>query len=575
MKNILKKALICVMVGGAASLTGCTDLDETLYDVLSEDNVDLTQDRDLSQLLGGAITNYRYLITDWGGQWTLSCISADEMMIPARVEIGWGDTFIPMHKHTWAYSNNWLDGVWTFCYQGISYCNMILDAMGEETDDNRELMSHVRFYRALFYWHLLDNFGNVPIQTTYATEAGFLPEQTGVESVYTFVTSELEDIKYKIGTEKHFGYGNQYVVSTLLAKVYLNRNALLGTTGNEGYTAALAELNEVINSGEYELAPKYKDNFRENIQECKEVIFAVPQDRTHTSNWIMLTFAMPDAVMLNAYNCSAGGNSGHCAIPQFCKTYDVDDQRSTDTWAQGTVHKYVENLDGTYVQNPADGDPVQFVMHNWDGTTNCNFNIECHSIDTPGCYAQEGWRIHKYEMIYGTDDACTATDIAIFRYADVLLMKAECLLRLGQDEMTAADLVTRVRQRNFSANPSKATRTVADLKGGSCYQYGHDEYQTAEEASVGCMDWSNHIYTYEGGDDIELGGLLDELGWEFAGEMHRRQDLRRFKMADGRNVWNGKSWFCKDATTETHWDFFPIPESAIKSNIKLVQNPGY
>ena len=57
------------------------------------------------------------------------------------------------------------------------------------------------------------------------------------------------------------------------------------------------------------------------------------------------------------------------------------------------------------------------------------------------------------------------------------------------------------------------------------------------------------IFTHEGGDDIELGGLLDDLAWEFVGEHHRRQDLIRFRLKDGsRNIFNGKSRFCYDAT---------------------------
>ena len=46
-------------------------------------------------------------------------------------------------------------------------------------------------------------------------------------------------------------------------------------------------------------------------------------------------------------------------------------------------------------------------------------------------------------------------------------------------------------------------------------------------------------------------------------------------MTDGRNVWNGKSWFCKDATTSTTYDWYCIPETAMKTNSKLVQNDGY
>ena len=53
-----------------------------------------------------------------------------------------------------------------------------------------------------------------------------------------------------------------------------------------------------------------------------------------------------------------------------------------------------------------------------------------------------------------------------------MFIKAECLLRLDQDKQTAADLVSEVRERSFPGNPAKAIRTVADLEGGSVYDYG-------------------------------------------------------------------------------------------------------
>jgi hypothetical protein len=41
------------------------------------------------------------------------------------------------------------------------------------------------------------------------------------------------------------------------------------------------------------------------------------------------------------------------------------------------------------------------------------------------------------------------------------------------------------------------------------------------------------------------------------------------------NVYNGKSWFCKDAVTDRNGDLFPIPKSALDGNPNLKQNPGY
>ncbi|HWL00364.1 MAG TPA: RagB/SusD family nutrient uptake outer membrane protein, partial [Parapedobacter sp.] len=73
-----------------------------------------------------------------------------------------------------------------------------------------------------------------------------------------------------------------------------------------------------------------------------------------------------------------------------------------------------------------------------------------------------------------------------------------------------------------------------------------------------------------GGADIKFGAFLDELGWEFAAEARRRQDLIRF------GVFQTKSWFNHrphaQAQTRT---LFPIPDGELSKNPNLEPNPGY
>jgi len=111
-----------------------------------------------------------------------------------------------------------------------------------------------------------------------------------------------------------------------------------------------------------------------------------------------------------------------------------------------------------------------------------------------------------------------------------------------------------VRARNFAANPAKATVTSAQLQLGSQYSYGQ---------------WANGAQTtVEGGADIPFGRMLDELGWEFAAEAKRRQDLIRF------GVFHRKSWFSHKPSA-TFRNIFPIPANSLLVNLNLKQNPGY
>ncbi|MDE5708327.1 MAG: RagB/SusD family nutrient uptake outer membrane protein, partial [Alistipes sp.] len=166
------------------------------------------------------------------------------------------------------------------------------------------------------------------------------------------------------------------------------------------------------------------------------------------------------------------------------------------------------------------------------------------------------------------------------------------LLRIGayngEDKTTAAALVSQVRARSFD-NAEKAVRTVADLEGDSCYDYGVRECTKSgsanpyadfqyEEGSIFAKDASYTEYTKDNANAIELGGLLDDLAWEFVGEHHRRQDLIRFKLDNGQNVYNGKTWFCrktKSAIGDHHKNVMPINSEFIQSNIKLKQNFGF
>ena len=572
MKKIFNKVLIA-FAAGSISLSSCTNLDETLYDRLNETNIDLSNETDLSLLLGAATAQYRYLVEDWFGMYHALEECTDQYMVPARVGVGWGDAYINLHKHNWGPNIDQVYNPWQIAYRGIGYANSVIDAIDPANPATLKSLAHARFFRAMFYYHMFDMFRNIPLQTTQNVEPGYLPQQVSAQEMFNFLVDEFTFAKENFGDDDFYGYGNKSACSMALAKLYLNQNVYIGTSGNEGYEKCLAEVESIIASGKYSLAATYKDNFKEDQSDNPEAIFVVPGDRTHTVQFGLQSYCFPQSG-LAAYGSTAAGYNGSCAIPQWIRTYDEADQRLADTWAGGPQYNALKQGD-TYIINGDKDNPIVFEADDWSGTGILTYNMNVHSIDNPGAYQQEGYRLHKYEIIGGTNDGTTADAVTIFRYADALMMKAECLLRLGRDKDTAAQLVTQVRQRSFGSNVAKATRTVADLEGGSVYAYGHDEYTVAEDSPAGYTDWSNHITTYEGGEDIELGGLLDDLGWEFCCEMHRRQDLIRFKMKDGRNVWNGKSWFCKDATTSDHWNIFAIPDEVMKANVDMMQNPGY
>jgi hypothetical protein len=224
---------------------------------------------------------------------------------------------------------------------------------------------------------------------------------------------------------------------------------------------------------------------------------------------------------------------GSASNPQFIDTYDPDDGRLKDTWLMGPQ----------FDDEGRGYDFVQFVPK----ITQTQFN--------------NGFPVWKYEIYQGMTGS-SEVDYPIVRYAEILMARAEALLRLG-DAGGAAALVTQVRQRNFTgAAAAKATVTGAELMQGSRYNYGwYDEDGVVKTGPAGTP-------VTNGGADIQYGRFLDELGWEFAAEGQRRTQLIRF------GVFTTKTWF-NHKPNGNHRTLFGIHTSTLSTNPNYVQNPGY
>lgn len=550
-KNILASLSISLSVLGLGS---CTNLDEHIYDTIASELYEFTK-KDMEATIAPVYSCLRDVYWGWYSYLDMMDQSSDVWGVPYRPGIGWGDMYIPMHKHEFNSSIPHFNDTWNRNFAGINTCNKLLETEAIASDE--ATIAQLRAYRALYYYILFDLFRNVPLDTSFSHEAGWMPEQATPQEMWDFLISELNDVKGKCGNTVEMGKLNNYAVNMLLAKMYLNHNAWFADeTDKSYYGKAIDEINEIIKNGPFQLAENYTDNFKEDISSSPEIIFGIPFEYNYASGNYMANMWMHSEGR-QTWEFTGWASDGACVFPQFLETYDKDDSRYSDCWISGQ-------------QYSKSGSPI------YVGSEPLVYTRELHSIDNPGCYQFESERLVKYEIVTG-DRGTFYDDVPFFRYADALMIKAECLLRLGgykgESEQVAADLVTQVRQRNFKSAPEKAVVTVEKLKGRSVYKYGHRENQ----GKMGEDDkW---IITSEGGDDIELGGLLDELAWEFVAEHHRRQDLIRFHInGSNQNVYNGKSWFCKDAKTDKndrHCDIFPIPKNALNGNSKLKQNPGY
>lgn len=522
--------------------TACTKLlDDSYGKVVSENYVPKTE-KDISYLVNAAYIPWRETLLQWNGVVRAQELCADQDVIPARDGVGWVDGYIykRWHQHTWTTEDDGVIQSWERTYNGVNTCNRILSQIDEnvisvEGDTREQLIAELKVLRASYYYILIDLFGNIPIVTDFKDAS--LPKQSTRKEVFDFIIKEIKDnIGLLSDTPWGYYYGrfNKWAAHVLLAKMYLNAGVW---TGTEMYQDCLSECNQVIDyaesSGDYALENNQKEVFVTANENSKEIIFALPFDEIYVTGWNDFDFHMYTLAPENqdTYQITARPWGGVCAIPQFINSFDPEDARLKDNYIQGQQYTY----SGEILKRSIDGEPLIY-------------SVDVPSIDQSD--VDDGYRWGKFEYAVGITNRLS-NDWPLFRYADVLMMKAESLMRLGQPG--AGALVTQVRTRAFKDNPDKAVVTDSQLTGGSVYDYGRrDTYENRSE----------------GGTDIRYGRFLDELGWEFCQEGRRRQDMIRF------GVFTTKSWFSHDKSDETK-NLYPIPNKIMLTNSNLKQNQGY
>lgn len=534
----MKNFVSYVVFGAFILMVSCTDLTETVYDQITEENFNPTAD-DIPSLVAPAYSPLRGMKLGWYSFFDLQEESSDIMVTPVRPN-GWydGGTYIRLHKHEWDRFQGQPSTTYGRTFSGINAVNRVIfqieSGVVPMESGQAELLAELRGLRAYYYWLLMDNFGNIPIVTDFSDDS--LPEQSTRQEAYDFVVSELNAAIPNLTTEVSqatYGRFTQWAAKALLARVYLNAEVYTGTAQ---WQNVITNANDILNGGPFVLESDYKANFSLENQNSQEIIWAVPYDQLlgGGNQYHMKSFP---PIMQRIFGMESQPWGGNAALPQFIETYDEEDGRLADTW-----------LIGEY-DDPDTGEPlVEFINY-----------LETTESGVPQPF-DWGYSPAKYEVPIPGAQVDISTDYPVFRLAEVMMAKAEALLRTG-NAAEAAVIVNQVRERNFDPFTPDKMVTAADLMGGSKYPYGYVE--------------DGVVTDFEGGDDIVYGGFLDELGYEFAAESFRRRQIIRFKTTSGEPVFTAKSWFKRHATHAEHLIIFPLSDGVLNVNTNLSQNPGY
>ncbi len=495
--------------------------------------------------------------------WFLQSLSSDEAVLPT-FGTNWldGNKYVELHRHTWTQDNAWVNSTWTYLTGIIGTSNQIISIFSTSAPAGaakNTSLAELKTVRALAYFMMMDSYGNVPLDTLYGSTT--LKTNTPRAQVFTYVESQLKAaLPYlKSPSTATYGLVTKDLAYSILAKMYLNAEVYTGTAR---YDDCIAACDQIISSGYYALEPMstYLQQFYPtNGPSEKEFIFAIPFDATTSSGTMfyarydlnrnegiryLYSGSTPGGYTDPVMNLSTGNGlinsqpSGPrmTTAEYYANFNDPNDVRNkqwltgAQYWQDGTpimvkttklgYNQFYTGSDGaasyTYplVLTPLTSSSVR-------AGTNSSFDLGNDEI---------AWNIGVRNIKFYPDYTNTISrnqnnDVPLFRYSDIILMKAEAILRGGSPTLgaTALSLVNQI----------KSVRTT-----------------TAALTSVSLTD------------------IYSERCKEFAWETWHRNDMIRFGQYE--NTYGlGKT------NTDIYRRIFPIPTVAIMTNSKLVQNSGY
>lgn len=555
-KSILSIMLFAVLTGTV--MTSCKDqLEEVAYGKMTTDEF-LKDPSNLDLVVGQAYADIKWLHDHWT-YWGLCTLTSDEAICPIRQPSGhWGDGgfWRELNTHNWNPEGKAFNYVWSYCNGGAVLCNKII----KQLTDNKEIIepevydqyvSELVVVRSFYYYTLFDCFGRIPYTEKFDTAFVDLQQpqvvwKTLVDNLEKYApTLNLADQPSKL---YNYARASQGMAYTLLARLYLNAESydvpadMLAEY--DVYNKCIEACNKVIDSHVYSIEPDFFANFAIKNENSNENIFVLQEDGSSANAKSGIDSSpmtkMRIYLLTMHYNHEQIWNlltkpwNGFAAPTEFIAKYEKGDIRglSVDENGNAMGTKTPANQRFGWFVGPVYAPTGDTIARDENGEQviieNKYYSGNDHS--KPGTVEDCGWncgaRCWKYEVDQtGTYTYCE-NDFVFMRYADVLWMKAEALLRAGKG------LGEIINDADF-----QLMRTRVGLQ----------PYTEAE---------------------LTLEEIYDERGREFAWEMTRRRDMIRFGKYD-------KGGYGFAQPTEEYRKWFPINADILATEPRWEQNPGY
>ena len=475
------------------------------------------------------------------------------------------------------------DELWYRLYCAISRCNRALvsvaeygeDKLGAETAKQRD--AEVRFLRAHFYFKLLTMFRQIPWidEEVYKNNA---QEQTrNDEFTYEQLFQKVIDdfkVAYDVlpAEQQDGGRVNKIAAASYLAKCYLTLawgDGYEATNGvshiNQDYMNKVVEYTDVVKSSKYGYLEDFGDIFLPEYKNSKESIFAVQCSDYKDDN---TTFGRANwSNMLNGcWGIWSCGWDFHKPSQNLVSAFKTKDGLPD-----------FDNFDKT-IDYPINGVPT---AQKWDPRLfhtvgmptfpykyEESYTLTKDNSRTPNTYGyytslKEVPQRSQGETYNSPWQAFDMNDY-VFRYSDVMLMRAEALIETGQ-LAEARTIINDIRQRAKNS-VAKHIQYAADQCEIALYP---DTYFKDKETARKCLQWERRLELA-----MENGRYFDLRRWGIASKT-----LNAYFETEKNDVYDGQTYaqYLKDAHyTPGKNEFYPVPYNQLYYVPGLYsQNKGY
>ena len=431
MNKIINRALLAAFFAGLLMIGACTDLEEEISG---------TSDQLTSSSIAGVLNGAYGSLSPILG-WNI--FFSEEACTPEAIMTWFGDPAVA-YRHEWEGSSVEQTAsceTFRFLGSGISNCNSAIKMIGDNLKTASEAdiptveayLAEAKFVKALYeYWHW-ELFGQIPYREiedfNYYVPCGVKDAKEGYDILVDEITEAIENLQSKAEMPTYLGRANKGAARMLLAQVYMNSSWV---TGTPHWAEALQVLNDIIGSGEYAVDPDYWNTFTPSNQNNSDIIFGELFRKVNAPGGMCEVGQFLNGghyVNQGTYGWGTGACSTQDLVAMFDKVNDKRYQSPFDSrfgFSWGVLVGPMSSPGSTTdTIKTGDGTPVIY--------TPTVSNLYFANFEGP--------RVVKYLRDGDEGDpGRQGNTFAIFRFAQVILQKAECLFRLNQGDKGLADL---------------------------------------------------------------------------------------------------------------------------------------